>query len=94
MARISGLLMVLAMLVGSTGSAAPTLAAAPLVVAQAGAVSLDQAAAKVRRVSGGKVVSADTVEQDGGSVYRIKVVFPDGRVRIYFVDPNTGEIQN
>lgn len=86
--------MVLAVFFGTVGLAAPTLASSPFVIVQAGAVSLDQAAANVRRVSGGKVVSADTVEQDGGSVYRIKVVFPDGRVRIYYVDPNTGEIQN
>lgn len=94
MTHIRCVLMVLAVLIGAVGFAAPTLAGSPLVIAQAGAVSLDQAVAKVRRVSNGKVVSADTIEQDGGSVYRIKVVFPDGRVRIYYVDPNTGEIQN
>lgn len=65
-----------------------------LLMAQAGSVTLDQAVAKVRRTSGGKVVGADTIEQDGSTSYRIKVVFPDGKVRIYYVDPATGEIQS
>lgn len=63
-------------------------------IAQASTVTLDQAVSKVRRTSGGKVVAADAIEQDGSTAYRIKVVFPDGKVRVYYVDPATGEIQS
>lgn len=50
-----------------------------------GGISLDEAVSRVQRATGGRVLSA---ESRGG--YRIKVLLPGGRVRIYQVDPDSG----
>lgn len=60
--------------------------------AQPAPVSLDAAATMVRRISGGRVVGADSMDDNGKLVYRIKVLLPEGRVRVYLVDPNTGQV--
>jgi uncharacterized membrane protein YkoI len=72
------------------------LQTAPIAVAQAqsGPLSLDDAVVKVRRMSGGRVVGADRVEQDGATYYEVKVLLADGRVKVYLVNPDTGEIQD
>jgi uncharacterized membrane protein YkoI len=49
-------------------------------------ISLDAAVAKVRRETGGRILSAETVNQGGRRVHRIKVLTPDKRVRIINVD--------
>jgi uncharacterized membrane protein YkoI len=49
-------------------------------------VSLDAAVARVRRETGGRILSAETVNQGGHRVHRIKVLTPDHRVRIINVD--------
>lgn len=88
------ILMIVSLIGSMPVLSADALSASIPMLAQASALTLDQAVAKVRRASGGKVIGADTIEQDGSTAYRIKVVFPDGKVRVYFVDPATGEIQN
>jgi len=56
-------------------------------------VSLDAAVAAVRRASGGgTVLRAETRSQGGSVVYYIKVLSPDGRIRVYRVDGRTGRI--
>jgi len=50
------------------------------------AVSLDRAAAQVRRNTRGRVLSADTEKHNGDRVHRIKVLTPEGRVRVINVD--------
>lgn len=60
--------------------------------AQQAPVSLDAAATMVRRISGGRIVGADSMDDNGKVVYRIKVLLPEGRVRVYLVDPNTGQV--
>ena len=54
-------------------------------LARAG-VSLDAAVARVQRETGGRVLSATTVQQNGHRVHRIKVLLPSGKVRVYQVD--------
>lgn len=49
-------------------------------------MSLDQAVQRVRRETGGRVLAADTIDQAAGSVHRIKVLLPSGRVRVVIVD--------
>lgn len=50
-------------------------------------MSLDQAVRKVRRETGGRILSAKTVtNKDGDTVHRIKVLTPDNRVVIYEID--------
>jgi len=62
------------------------------VYAQQAPISLDAAATMVRRLSGGRIVGADAMDDNGKVVYRIKVLLPEGRVRVYLVDPNTGQV--
>ncbi len=50
--------------------------------AREGAANLQEAIAQVQRETGGRVLSADTVATGTREVYRIKVLTPDGRVRV------------
>lgn len=52
-------------------------------------IGMDEAIAKVQRLTGGRVLSAR--EKDGG--YRLKVLTRNGEVRVIFVDPATGEMR-
>ena len=49
-------------------------------------VSLNEAVQQVKRETGGRVLSADTVNQGGRTVHRIKVLTPSGQVRVVVVD--------
>jgi uncharacterized membrane protein YkoI len=51
-------------------------------------LSLDEAVSRVRRHTGGRVLSAEA--RDGR--YRVKVLLPDGAVRVYYVDPRSGKM--
>jgi len=55
-----------------------------------GGVSLEQAVKRVRRDSGGRILSAQTVREEGRQVHRIKVLTREGRVRVYTVDARGG----
>ena len=48
--------------------------------------SLDAAVAAVRRETGGRILSAQTVTRDGRRVHRIKVLTRDRRVRVIYVN--------
>jgi len=52
--------------------------------------SLDDAVSKARRRYPGKVLSAETIEQGGRPVYRIRIM-DEGRVRGLRYDGNTGQ---
>lgn len=47
--------------------------------------SLDEAVVNVRRNTGGRVLSAQTREQQSGTTYRIKVLLPNASVRSFSV---------
>jgi uncharacterized membrane protein YkoI len=64
---------------------------APTLLAQAGAVSLDQAVAQVQRRVGGRVLSAETRMEDGVPVHHVRVLTSSQRVRTIRVDGRTGE---
>jgi hypothetical protein len=49
-------------------------------------VSLNEAVQQVQRETGGRVLSADTVNQGGRTVHRIKVLTPSGQVRVVVID--------
>ncbi len=53
-----------------------------LAVGSAMAVTLDEAVEQVRDDTKGQVLSAQTVTVAGRRIHRIKVLMPDGRVRI------------
>jgi uncharacterized membrane protein YkoI len=61
---------------------------APETTAQ-GRISMDEAIAKVQRLTGGRVL--DAREKDNS--YRLKVLTRNGEVRVIFVDPATGEMR-
>lgn len=45
----------------------------------------------VERDTGGEVLRAERVAQDGRNVNRIKVITPEGRVRVYREDARSGK---
>lgn len=56
-------------------------------------LSLDEAVSRVRRETGGRVLSAEARDQRGATTYRIKVLMPNGAVRVYHVDAHSGRKQ-
>ena len=55
-------------------------------------VSLESAVERVRRRTGGRILTADTVVRKGLTIHRIKVLTPEGRVRQLRMDARTGEV--
>lgn len=51
-----------------------------------GGVTLNQAVQQVQSETGGRVLSAETINQGGRSVHRIKVLTPSGQVRVMTID--------
>lgn len=83
---ITALLLLLA-LGGGTAFAAPAWhEPGNIRVAQNDGVSLDQAVAQVRRDTGGRILSAETVRENGRKVHRIKVLTRDNKVRIVRIE--------
>lgn len=58
--------------------------------AQRGPLTLAQATALAERRYKGRVVRAETVKQGGRTVYEIRILGPDGRVRTVRIDAETG----
>jgi uncharacterized iron-regulated membrane protein len=59
---------------------------------QGGGISLDEAVSRVRRQTGGKILSAETSRVDGRRVHRIKVLTEQGRVQRLQVDARSGQV--
>jgi|GEM_PF-1502368 len=53
-----------------------------LAACNAGAISLAEAVDRVREDTSGEVLSATTIKEDGKPVHRLKVLLPNGKVRI------------
>ncbi len=62
----------------------------PLLMAQNGQ-SLDDLVSRFRRRNEGRILSADTVDEDGRRVHRLRVLKDDGRVRRFRYDGDTGQ---
>ncbi len=61
-------------------------------LARDGAANLQDAINQVQRETGGRVLSADAVGTSGGrELYRIKVLTPDGRVRVITKPGRSGD---
>ena len=56
-------------------------------------ISLNQAADLVQQRTGGRVLSAQAVREQGREIYRIKVLTRQGEVRIVLVDAATGHME-
>jgi len=50
--------------------------------------TLPDSVRRVERQTGGEVLRAEPMQQDGHEVYRLKVLTRDGRVRVMQTDPN------
>lgn len=59
--------------------------------ARADGLSFDAAVERVRRDTGGRVLAAEAREQRGRTTFRIKVLLPNGSVRVVDVDAQSGE---
>lgn len=95
--RLTPVLVLLALLAATPAHAAWKHLPVPQLVAQstqnpARNVSLDQAVAEVRRLSGGTILRAETRTSGGHVVYYIKVLSRDGRIRTYRVDAQSGRV--
>lgn len=55
-------------------------------------VSLDQAVAIARRQVPGKVIGAETRERRGRVVHQVKILTPEGTVRVVRVDGESGRV--
>ena len=53
-------------------------------------ISLDEAISRARRQENGKVLSAETVRDNGRRVHRIKILTRDGRVKHVRIDASSG----
>jgi uncharacterized membrane protein YkoI len=53
-------------------------------------VSRDDAAAVVQKNSGGRVLAVEKTERDGRTFWRVKVLTPQGEVKIVMVDAASG----
>ncbi|MEE8482479.1 MAG: hypothetical protein V3S12_03920 [Acidiferrobacterales bacterium] len=58
----------------------------PLVLAKSSGMSLEQAAAKVRRQTGGRILSASVSRRGNQKIYRIKVLLPSGNIRVITIN--------
>ncbi|WP_303901228.1 PepSY domain-containing protein [Thiohalomonas denitrificans] len=89
MKRLTAALLLFLALGAHTSLAAPSgYNQSNLTMAQASGMALDQAAAQVRRETGGRILSAETVREKGRKVHRIKVLTPDRKVRIVRIEAN------
>jgi len=95
--KASVALIVFASLAGTGMSTAEPLRspspAAQFETLQRRAMSLDEAVALVQSRYDAKVVKAETVQQRGREVHRIRLLSPDGRVWTVSVDAASGEIR-
>lgn len=58
----------------------------PYRVAAKQGISLEQAVAQVQRDTGGRILTAETIKRNGRAVHRIKVLLPNGNVRVIHVE--------
>ncbi len=64
--------------------------ASPPAYSEKRGISLDEAISRARRQESGKVLSAETVRDNGRRVHRIKILTRDGRVKRVRIDASTG----
>jgi uncharacterized membrane protein YkoI len=57
-----------------------------LLLVAANAISLNTAVKQVKQQTGGRVLTAETVTRKGNKVYRIKVLLPDGTVKVMYIN--------
>lgn len=89
MKRLTTALLMLLALGAGTATAAPVWQGDLHMVAErTSGISLDQAVEQVRRETGGRILSAETINKNGQQVHRIKVLTPDHKVVIREINAN------
>lgn len=84
MKRGSGLIFVVILMTSlMTVQADP--GAGPMLITQADGITQDEAAAKVRAATGGRVLDVRSQIENGVRIYSVKVLLPDGRIRVVTV---------
>jgi hypothetical protein len=73
---------------GGKGKAVPPAAASTAPIAARPNSTLPDSVRRVERQTGGEVLRATPMQQDGHEVYRLKVLTRDGRVRVMQADPS------
>lgn len=53
-------------------------------------VSRDDAATTAQQASGGRVLAVEKTEREGRSVWRVKVLTPQGEVKVILIDVASG----
>ena len=53
-------------------------------------VSRDDAASKAQQSSGGRVLAVEKAERDGRPLWRVKVLTPQGEVKVILIDAASG----
>ena len=56
-------------------------------------LSLNDATEHVQKRTGGRVLAAQEVREQGRAMYRVKIITPQGEVRIVLVDAQTGSVE-
>lgn len=79
-------LIIFAGLLNSTIQASPSISSPFMQVAQNNQQSLDAAAQSIKQQTGGRILSAKTVEINGQRIHKIKVLLPSGKVRVFKVN--------
>jgi hypothetical protein len=54
------------------------------------AIDRDEAAARAREATGGRVLAVDASRARGDPVFLVRVLTPDGEVRVIVIDAETG----
>lgn len=62
------------------------------ILAQSGGISSSDAADAVQQRFGGRVLKVETSREGSGTVYRVKILQDDGRIRTVSVDAQSGRI--
>ena len=55
-------------------------------------VSRDDAASSAQQASGGRALAVEKIERDGRLVWRVKVLTPQGAVKVILIDALTGRM--
>ncbi|OIN93311.1 MAG: peptidase [Comamonadaceae bacterium CG1_02_60_18] len=54
-------------------------------------VSRDQAAAIASQATGGRVLSIERIQRDGQTFWRVKLLTPQGEVKVLWIDTASGQ---
>lgn len=72
-------------LLGSISQASSLSSSAYIQLAKNNNQSLDSAVQTIKKKTGGRILSAKTVDKNGHRIYKIKVLLPSGKVQTFRV---------